>query len=397
MSASKFFNTALLKHTIFCVCCLMLIFISTNQAQGKTEENKSEKEKISFRHPEDSAFDMSSFLLEHQGVMPVFTIITEPAVDYGAGLALLYFHKRKAQYKTYVPPDISGVIGLGTLNGTWGAGAFHMHTFGENRVRTVTAILKPDIHYDYYGNNSTVLSKNPVPITLDSWIIYQKAQMRIAETKFYVGASYLYFNADITIDTIPRKTFVNELIKKINVNSVISTITPMVSYDSRNNIFTPTKGVNAEVMLNYSAQWLGSSDDYTTLNANFYTYYPVSTKLFSAYRFEACHLMGDAPFYAYPSVVLRGIPAMRYQSSNTMVAETEWRYNVYKRWSLLAFTGGGKAFESTDTFNDIDWAYTLGTGFRYEIARALGIHMGTDFAWGNAEDFAFYIVFGSSW
>ncbi len=67
------------------------------------------------------------------------------------------------------------------------------------------------------------------------------------------------------------------------------------------------------------------------------------------------------------------------------------------QYSLLAFTGLGKAFQSTSNFNDIDWAYNVGTGFRYEVAKTLGTYMGVDFAWGNAKDFAFYIVFGSSW
>ena len=88
---------------------------------------------------------------------------------------------------------------------------------------------------------------------------------------------------------------------------------------------------------------------------------------------------------------------MRYQGDNTMVAETEWTFNVYKRWSLVAFTGGGKAFNDFTNFGSFDWAYTFGTGFRYNVARVLGVNMGADFALGNGRDFAFYIVFGSSW
>ncbi|WP_350029373.1 hypothetical protein [Caballeronia sp. ATUFL_F1_KS4A] len=35
---------------------------------------------------------MSDTLLWHKGVLPVPAIITEPAIGYGFGLALLYFH-----------------------------------------------------------------------------------------------------------------------------------------------------------------------------------------------------------------------------------------------------------------------------------------------------------------
>src|ERR1700694_1798342 len=44
-----------------------------------------------FADPEDGKFDMSDMLLSHRGVLPVPTIVTEPAVGYGLGLGLLYF------------------------------------------------------------------------------------------------------------------------------------------------------------------------------------------------------------------------------------------------------------------------------------------------------------------
>ncbi len=384
--------TKLSLITIICLTCLTA-FSQTDTTQTNTPKNN----KISFRDPVDNAFDMSSFLLEHKGLLPVPTIVTEPAVGYGGGAALVYFHNRKKQYKSYVPPNISGVLGLATENGTWATGAFHSHTFGENRVRTMTAAGKPVVHYNYYGNNSELLSKHPIKVKLDSWLFFQRAQVRLGESKFYLGLSYSYFKTDITLDAKSDNPLIDELIKRLNVNSVISKLKPMVVYDSRDNVFTPTKGINAELSLNYSAEWLGSSQDYNLLRAKFYGFYPLNDRLFSGWRFEENTLFGDAPFYAYPFVQLRGIPAMRYQGDNTVLAETEWRYAAHKRFSLIGFSGLGKAFESTKTFNETDWAYTVGTGFRYEIARLLGLHMGTDFAWGNGKDFAFYIVFGSSW
>jgi len=41
-------------------------------------------------------------------------------------------------------------------------------------------------------------------------------------------------------------------------------------------------------------------------------------------------------------------------------------------------------------------AWNAGSGFRYLIARLLGLKMGVDVARGP-EDWAFYVVVGSSW
>ena len=48
-----------------------------------------------FISKDDGAVDMSEFLNSNTGFLPVPIIITEPAVGFGGGLALAYFHKGK--------------------------------------------------------------------------------------------------------------------------------------------------------------------------------------------------------------------------------------------------------------------------------------------------------------
>lgn len=88
---------------------------------------------------------------------------------------------------------------------------------------------------------------------------------------------------------------------------------------------------------------------------------------------------------------------MRYQNNNTLVAETEWSYNAYKRWWVTVFSGTAKAFSDFNDFGSEEWVCNLGTGFRYRLARQLCVNMGMVFALGNGKDFAFYVVFGTSW
>jgi hypothetical protein len=305
---------------------LFCIFIGLNTVTGQQDSTqiKKTKKKLSFKDPVDGAFDMSSFLLEHNGVLPVVIPITEPAVGYGAGVAILYFHKRRKKYNSYVPNNVSGIVGLATENKTWGVGAFHSHTFGENRVRTLTAFFKPSVNLKYYGNDSDILVNNPVGINLDSWLVYQKAQVRLGSTNLYVGGAYTFFNSKVSFDTIPDRPLINLILKNLNTNSNISAIKPMVTYDNRNNTFTPTQGIKSEVGLNYSAEWIGSDDNFSTLSTDFFAYLPITDKLHSKYRFQGSFLFGDAPFYAYPFISLRGIAALRYQNEMTLVAETEW-------------------------------------------------------------------------
>jgi len=47
-----------------------------------------------FIDPVDGQFDTSNWLLNKQGFLPVPIIITEPAIGYGGGVALVYFHEK---------------------------------------------------------------------------------------------------------------------------------------------------------------------------------------------------------------------------------------------------------------------------------------------------------------
>ena len=90
---------------------LLFFLIGPVGAFGQIDSIQKKK-KLSMKDPEDGAFDLSEFLLEANGVLPIIIPITEPAVGYGGALALMYFHKRKEEYKSYVPPSVSGVVGL---------------------------------------------------------------------------------------------------------------------------------------------------------------------------------------------------------------------------------------------------------------------------------------------
>jgi hypothetical protein len=57
-----------------------------------------------FTDPEDGAFDLSNLLLTHRGVLPVPTLITEPAVGYGLGsVCSISRCRRKAPMRPTIP------------------------------------------------------------------------------------------------------------------------------------------------------------------------------------------------------------------------------------------------------------------------------------------------------
>ena len=69
-----------------------------------------------------------------------------------------------------------------------------------------------------------------------------------------------------------------------------------------------------------------------------------------------------------------------------------WR----RTWLRVGITGAGRAWGREVDFSDASNEVSKGGGFRYLIARQLGVYMGADVAWGP-DDTAFYIQVGSAW
>ena len=76
--------------------------------------------------------------------------------------------------------------------------------------------------------------------------------------------------------------------------------------------------------------------------------------------------------------------------------EIEGRYDVTERWSLIGVAGAGRAWGDQVSFGEAEKPVSGGIGFRYLIARRLGLYAGIDYAWSTV-DRAFYIQVGSAW
>lgn len=365
--------------------------------QAGLSQNNNDKRKISLKDSLDGAFDISEFLMDPKGFVPVPFVITEQATGYGGGATFITFHEKKTKDEGYVPPSMTGLVGFGTENGTWGAGLFHFHVWGVDKVRYTGFIGKPDVNINYFGNGNDYLRNNPVEYNLDSWVTYHRVLVRLGASNFFAGGSYVYFQTNTTFNEFTDRPIINRLLESFEGKSKVSTIRPMLNWDSRNNIFTPTKGIYTGFSFTYNATWLGADDDFYAVNPYFFGYLPISERVNSGWRLDSAFVFENAPFYAFPFVQMRGVPLMKHQNEKVVLAETEWNIKLVKRWSMNLFTGAGKAFNEFNNFDSAEWVYSYGFGLRYRLARLFGVDAGIDFAWSNDDDFAFSFVFGSAW
>jgi hypothetical protein len=390
------FSLAQNKRHVTCfsfsnICALLFLIIIPSFSSDLMGQEKKGGFLSAFHDSTDGALDISDWLINKKGLLVIPTIITEPAVGYGIGGAAIYFHSSYSAKKG--PPSMSGVLGAVTQNGTWAAGVFHAGFWKRDNIRYMGAVAKLYANLDFYGSgNNTLVEDGSVNLNLDSWFLLQQIKFRIAGSDFFIGGRYLLLKSvntfEIPLD-IPEYT-------AQEFNSTLSEISLKLEFDSRNNVFTPTKGVLIGLSGTYSDTWFGGEDLYGRIGLVMIGYFPASDRVSVGIRHESNYTLGNVPFWARPIINLRGASLMKYQNVNTTLMEAEVSWNIYRRWYLSGFTGIGNAFSSFSEFEEGKSVSTLGTGFRYAFARKLGAHMGMDFAMSN-DDFAFYIVFGTAW
>ena len=85
-----------------------------------------------FRDSTDNKFDVSKWMTQLHGFLPLPSIITEPAVGYGGMLNVVFFHPTKESIdkestgkKQLALPSMTLAGGLYTQNKTWGVFSGH--------------------------------------------------------------------------------------------------------------------------------------------------------------------------------------------------------------------------------------------------------------------------------
>ena len=353
----------------------------------------AQKKQSAIRDTLDNAIDISYYLNNLHGVLPIISPITEPAVGFGAAVAGLYFvPKKDTSRQGFKMPDIVAVAGGLTENKTWFAGGGYIGFWNKDRIRYRGVIGYGEINLKYYGKGGGVLGEHPIDFTINSLFFLQQVLFRLGETRFLLGGKYQLGLSKTTLFKDAEWDFINPRDKDLT-NSGIGVI---AEYENFNNIFSPSKGLRVNVTYDQFLEFLGSDLQYGRLTLYGLYYHPITSFWTAGFRMETRLAIGDPPFYMMPFVILRGVPAMRYQGEYTVLLETEQEFSLTKRWSLVGFGGYGHAYASLDDFSKYSPAWNAGGGFRYLLARLFGLKMGLDVARGP-EQWAVYVVFGSSW
>jgi len=375
---------------------VFLLLLSTSAVSAQEIEGNNTSSAFFSKEGE---FDVSGYLSEAYGFLPVPILITEPAIGYGGGAAIVFLHDkfvgRKGASGRNIPPSMSGVIFAATENETKIAGAFHVGYYMEDTLRTQTFVMATNININFYTAQNRAIFMN-----LETPVAYQSLKKRVYESDVFLGLSYLYASTELSLNQIADKDVLLPTLKSTN-----AALGLIFDYDTRDNALSPNKGMLFNARANLFDESVGSDNDFQKYFLQELLYVPLTPKINLDHRFIYDSIKGDdAPFYMYPAVNMRGVPALRYQGENVALYEAQLSYAFTKRWTGVLFGGVSRAYGATSSlsiapelsFSDAPTVVSKGLGFRYLIAEKFGLRVGVDIAKSN-EDSAFYIQFGTAW
>jgi hypothetical protein len=375
----------------FCLSAILILFTAHAAVASFFDQ---------FVDPEDGKFDMSEYLASQTGFFPVPIVISDPAVGYGGGLAIGYFHQTaKDEQQTEdgsdrqeIPPTVSFVAGAYTESDSWLVGGGHMASWKSDTIRYLGVAGYGDFNLKFYGVESgTKPDDLAFKFNIQGFFLLQEFIHRVKQSNFFVGGRYSYLTSEVAFDIFEEVPDA----PKVQFDTSTGGLGLIVKYDTRDNITSPNKGHYAKFEPMVYNEAFGGDFNYTKTKLASFSYWPIS-KVVLGVRLEGDFSSGDVPFYDAPFINMRGIPALRYQGEDVFVGELEGRWDVTPRWSLVGFIGSGWTADSISELNDESGKVAGGGGFRYLIARKQNMRVGLDVAKGP-EDTVVYLGVGSSW
>jgi len=137
--------------------CIVLMFciaggsIMLQPVYGQDTTKPKAKKTGILRDTLDNKLDLSRFVINAKGFIPILSILTEPALGgFGVAVAPLFIKpKKNTGEKGYVPPDITAGVAMNTANNSWLVGAFRMGNIPKAGIKYRAGLAYGNIFLTY--------------------------------------------------------------------------------------------------------------------------------------------------------------------------------------------------------------------------------------------------------
>ena len=316
--------------------------------------------------------------------------VANPTIGNGLQAAVLYLHPKAAD-DVGSPGATSGAVAMATDTGARLLGVFHDGSFAADRYRVSAFAGAATFNLKFYGiGENAILADHPLTYRMSGAIAQVRGEARLPATQhWFAGVTYQFLQSTLTFQTSQLAPGLADL--PVDFKSV--GVGPHVTFDSRDSNYYPQQGQYFRARwLDYGSRW-GGDFDFDKVDVFYNQYLPMGTLSVLALRGRLQSASQSTPFFALPTLDMRGFSQDRYRDNHTLSLSAEFRHKLAPRWGVVGYAEAGRFAPSLHALADGRTIKTVGAGVRWQVTSGRDMNLGLDFA-ASSDDRAVFIQIG---
>lgn len=319
---------------------------------------------------------------------PVAFYLPETGFGFG-GLAVATF-----RFKDELPETRPSAIQLGLTYATKGQflffAPFELYA-DQERWRFIGELGYYKYFYNFYGIGDD--SKQEELETYDAiFPRFRLSALREVLPNFSIGLGYEFdgFNNIKIVE--------NGILENSNVigkkGGIISNLGVLALYDTRDNIFTPSKGFFIQGSLFFSSKAIGSSFEYNKVEIDARYYQQLKGRHILATNLFIANSSSGTPFLSLNYLGTnrtRGHANRRFQDNAELSLALEYRFPIAGRFGGVLFGSSATVSPNVQSAFASSFKNAMGTGLRYIINKKEGTRLRADYGFSK-EGGNFYLT-----
>lgn len=339
---------------IFCLCANYTIKAQTDSIKSLTQTKK---------------FDWES--LGDWNFLAIPTVAYQPETNWAFGVAGAYYFKLNDDKVSDISFDMAY-----TLNKQWNVNVSSTMYFGKNKRWFMYYNLGFKRYpYQFYGigNRTEHLLKTPISYSSDN--VYLTAQPQYYITNHWsIGANVAFRWEDAS--TTANLDSIGTICSIVGLNQpfFMIAIGGVMTYDSRDRQFYPSRGIFFKTAASYYEPYLGSSYRIGKISTDFRHFVPIYNELILGWQaYTEWTLGSEKPFQLLPTLggadILRGIRRGIWSDDVMIALQTELRIPIWRFIKGSIFSNIGDVYH----LDNWQWStpkFGYGAGLRLTLNQA---------------------------
>lgn len=213
----------------------------------------------------------------------------------------------------------------------------------------------------------------------------QFAGLRSLGDGFQVGLSFFFENRKV-FDLQPGGLLSPGTVLG-SKDGITSGVGPLITFDTRDNIFSPTTGSYYQFSSRTGLRALGSDYVFTRMEVDIRRYINTANEHVLALQAFGTFIIGEAPFHKLAELGgqnrMRGYYEGRYRDHNYVAVQAEYRVPLIWRFGGVMFVGAGDVAPTIGRFHFSDIKPSYGFGLRFAFAPEERLNLRLDFGIGR--------------